>query len=295
MSLSAPRRPGRTPRHASWACLALGLALSLPPVPAGAGRDPQGDEQESAPSGTQDPEARKPEAEKDQKPTEPGPPAKPRATPRPAGRPAPPAAPAATPSRAVTAAPAATPAPAAPLRFTDEDLERFHKRPPEAGEPGEDEAGDEGAAETPAIPAGTAPSATAPSAGAPAAPPMKKAAPRPTPGAAQPPGADPLMAFKERDKRQAMRAEQLKSLRDRVARIQARLELLRAKRLAIVNPFYPMPEGGGEERKRDSALKPKEMLELVDKEIQDAEAELAEAREDLIDFETRFAAELGAP
>jgi hypothetical protein len=104
------------------------------------------------------------------------------------------------------------------------------------------------------------------------------------------------MAFKERERRQAMRAEQLKSLRDRIAAVQARLDFLNAKRLALVNPLHPMPAGGGaEERKRDAALKPRELLELVEKEIADVETQLAEAQEDLVEFQTRFAGELGVP
>jgi hypothetical protein len=192
-------------------------------------------------------------------------------------------------------APAATPAPA--LRFTDDDLERFHKKPPVEAEEVEEQEPEEAGNAT-AMPPGPIP------AGAPSVPPggakpgvpaaKKPAANRPAPTPA--PAGDPLAPFKERERRQAMRAEQLKSLRDRVVRVQARLEYLKAKRLAIVNPLYAMPAGGSEEdQKLDGALRPKELLELVDKEIEAAGAELALSQEDLVEFETRFAGETGGP
>ena len=275
-------RPGGSRRPGPLGPLILAIGLALPGAAVRAG-DPPSEEQGTAAPSEQNPE-QKDDAKRDEAKTAATKGAeKPKATAKPAVK------------SAAKPAPSATPAP--PLRFNDDDLERFHKRPPVDAEAGEDSAPEE-AEDATAMPPGSIPAGAPPvppGSAKPGVPAAKKPA-RPAPQAAPPPAVDPLLPFKERERRQAMRAEQLKSLRDRVARVQARLEYLKARRLAIVNPLYALPAGGNEEdRKLDGALKPKELLDLVDKEIEASEAELAEAREDLVEFETRFAGETGGP
>ena len=290
-SPSTRLRPGGGRRAGTPLPLILALGLALPWVAVRA-EDPPKEEQGSAAASEENPEPKDETKSAETKPAATRGAEKPKATVKPAVRPA------------AKPAPSATPAP--PLRFTDDDLERFHRKAPvEAAEEDDEEFDETG--DAPAVPGWPVPPGAppAPPGGAkpgapgrpgPGTPPASQPAARPVATPAPLPAGDPLAPFKERERRQAMRAEQLKSLRDRVARGQARLEYLKARRLAIVNPLYAMPEGGSEEdRKQDGALKPKELLDLVDKEIEATEADLAEAREDLVEFETRFAGETGGP
>lgn len=150
-------------------------------------------------------------------------------------------------------APAAPPATAAPrkaapppLRFTDEDLERYRKPAPfEAGD--EEDAGETEPAPVPATPRVTAAPVTA----APATAPSIKRDPgrmrtggggtdyRPPKTARAgktPPPADPLKAFKDRDAMEKFRAEQIQTLRGRVGDLESRLNYLRSKKEALINP-----------------------------------------------------------
>ncbi|MGH9749428.1 MAG: hypothetical protein ACRD5D_00040 [Candidatus Polarisedimenticolia bacterium] len=175
---------------------------------------------EDGPAGQAEPEEKEQEAKEPAKGKEKAPPAKP---PAPAARPA---APAAAPRK--TAPP--------PLRFTDEDLERFRKPAPLADEEGE-------AAED-AVPA------TAPAAPTTPAPAFRRDPSRMQTGGGGtdyrppktaragriPPPADPLKAFKDRDAMEKFRADQIQTLRARVVDLESRLGYLKSKKEALINP-----------------------------------------------------------
>lgn len=125
------------------------------------------------------------------------------------------------------------PAEPAPLRFTDLDLEKYH-RPVSAGEDEEGlEAGAEGV--SPAAVPGRTPSA--PSAAVNARPVR-----RPT-RLAPPPPPDPLKPFKDREARERFRSKQLQDLRDKIGQIESRLQYLKMKREALQNPAAPLQVG----------------------------------------------------
>ncbi len=122
-----------------------------------------------------------------------------------------------------------------PLRFTDFDLEKYHKPLPAE----EDEAAEEvqdlesSSGEAPGVDtAGPRPVVTR--TGAP--PPRRASAPRPPNPPATPPLEDPLKPFKDREAKEKFRSEQIQRARDRIAEIQSRLDYLHAKRDAILNP-----------------------------------------------------------
>lgn len=224
--------------------------------------------------------------------------------------PSPPAKPA--PAARKTAPADPKPAPP-PLRFTDADLERYHRPAPLPEEGAEAP----GAADRPAAPAGPPPGPNKPGRL------LTKPKPRPAP-----PPPDPLKPFKEREAMEKFRREQIQSLRDRVLELEGRLGYLNAKRAGLLNPaplqagqtkaadapnpyrpgdpftgagktpiggfFPPIPPAQTEEdRQKDKTLKIKDLIADVEKEIEAVEVDLKKAREDLVTVELRFGA--GSP
>jgi len=209
-----------------------------------------------------------------------------------------------------------------PLRFTDEDLERFRKPAPAAPEAeGPAPTGDAPAPKPAAVPAAgkgapgpkpappatlapvprPAPGATPTTLAPPAAPLRPAAATAPLPaaaaqGRAKPPADDPLKPWKDREELETFRAEQLRTLRARISGLESRLEYLNLKRLSILDPtrIMPMPQTD-EDRTADHGKGSRDLLADVDRQIETAESDLKEAKEDLIAIETRFARESGLP
>ncbi|MFQ5877324.1 MAG: hypothetical protein ACE5JH_06480 [Acidobacteriota bacterium] len=182
------------------------------------------------------------------------------------------------------------------LRFTDEDLEKYHRRPPpvDGGRAGERTAAPRSAGKRSPAPVGGTP----PKGRETVIPriPIERDPTRPhaplvrTPmEIAKPPSSDPLKRFKDRDRREKFRAEQIRDLRDRIGVLESRLDYLRLKRLAVLDPLRIMPapppgyDAGGE-----GELKARELLAKVEAEIGQAESELATLRENLVEIETRF-------
>jgi hypothetical protein len=223
------------------------------------------------------------------------------------------------------AQPAQTPRPA--LSFTDFDLEKYHKPLPPA-----DEGEAEGAVEAP--PAATVPAVQPPPAGTvpgvqPPKAPQAKPKPRPKP-VVQASTEDPLKPFKDRETAEKIRQMQIETGRERIAKLQSRLDYLNAKRSALLNPasfmvgqtqtqnppakpgeppppptpiqgpgkvaiggFFPPipPPQTDEDRENDKKLKVKDLLEQVENEIKSVQEELGTARDELASVETRFAEE----
>jgi len=222
---------------------------------------------------------------------------KPSPTPRAAPEPKPPAqakptAPAAKPKASGTPEPA--------LSFSDFDLERFHKAAPPPDEASEE---DEAATAPPAGPAASAPPgapggqpAQAPP-GAPAKGPAGRVtgARGPTAKRPAPPQTtedDPLRPFRDREAKEKFRTQQIQGLRDRLAKIQARLDYLEGKRRAILDPLSIMPKPPeGADTQGEASMRPKELLEKVDEEIKAVKDEQEEAQGQLAAVETRFAQE----
>lgn len=243
-------------------------------------------------------------------------------SPQPSPSPAPSAArppaprPSATPERKPAPRPRPAPTPEPVLRFTDDDLERFHREAPQAEDDEEEgavgPAAGEPAAGDPApggaqIPAGPAPRA-----------PKPRPAPKP---AVEAPAQDPLKPFKDREAQEKFRQMQIETGRERIAKIQARLDYLKAKRDALSNPapllvgstrapanpgnpvagpgkvpiggFFPAipPPQTDEDRENDRKLKVKDLLEQVETEIKSVEEELEIAQAELASVQTRFAQE----
>jgi hypothetical protein len=229
--------------------------------------------------------------------------------------------------------PADEPKPAEkPLKFTDEDLEKYRKHPPaepaapdaEGATSGTPQAPKPASAPKPApapVPAAgkgapgakTAPPTTLepvpkPVPGAtpatlqpPAAPVRPPTAAHPVPAAAspsmaKPPSEDPLKRWRDRDELEAGREKQLQDLRTQISGLESRLEFLNLKRLSVLDPTRIMPTPqNDEDRAADQAKGPRDLLAIVDKQIEDAEAELKQAKEALINIETRFAQESAQP
>lgn len=192
----------------------------------------------------------------------------------------------------------------APLRFTDDDLQKYHGRPPASVE--EDEIGEEEEAPGVAVPRGPRP-VTRPSV-------------RP-PGIAARPQDDPLKPFRDREAKEKFRAEQVQTMRDRIAKLQTRLDYLNAKKNALQNPapllagqtrgpsapptpiqgpgkvaiggFFPPlpPPQTDEDRENDKRMKVKDLVDQVDSEIESVQAELEVTGAELASVETRFAQE----
>jgi hypothetical protein len=125
-----------------------------------------------------------------------------------------------------------------PLRFTDDDLEKYHKPKPGAGESEETDA------EADAPPASQSQGAAAPKAPAKPVPPRPRpVAARNPPKAAKLPSEEPLKRWQDRDALEAFRRQQLQELREKIAVVQSRLDYLNTKRGAISNP-NPTQVGG---------------------------------------------------
>ncbi|MBI4169556.1 MAG: hypothetical protein HY510_06435 [Acidobacteria bacterium] len=121
----------------------------------------------------------------------------------------------------------------APLRFTNEDLEKYH-RPPAA-----EDVAEEGAGEGEIAGAGGPPAPAARPAGAVRNAPPARSPSRPP----SPPPQDPLKPFKDRDARERFRTEQIQGLRDTIAGMESRLQYLKTKREALLNPAAPLQVG----------------------------------------------------
>ena len=125
-----------------------------------------------------------------------------------------------------------------PLRFTDDDLEKYHKPKPEPGESDETEA-DADAPPPPQTQGAAAPKAPA----KPVPPKPRPVAARNPPKAAKLPSEEPLKRWQDRDALEVFRQQQLQELREKIAVVQSRLDYLNAKRGAISNP-NPTQVGG---------------------------------------------------
>jgi len=136
-------------------------------------------------------------------------------------------------------------APEPTLRFDDFDLEKYHKPIPQPVDGEGEMEGDAG------------PVAGTPTAGIPAPGKTAKAAPpktRPKPIAGEP-DQDPLRAFKDREAKEKFRQMQIETGRDRIAKLQARLDYLNAKRDALSNPA---PVLAGQTQTQNPPAKPGE-------------------------------------
>jgi hypothetical protein len=175
----------------------------------------------------------------------------------------------------------------APLRFDDGDLLKYHGRAaPTAGSelPGSEAAG--------ATPGPTGPPVR--SAQPASSSPPRRSSTRTPPPVAPPSSEDPLKVFKERAAQEKSRADQIQTVRDRITSIQARIEYLKQKRLAILDPFRIMPQGStSDDRTKDAGLGARELLAAVDEEIKSQETALAETQAQLAGVETQFDA--GSP
>ena len=196
------------------------------------------------------------------------------------------------------------PAKAAPLRFTDDDLEAYHKRPEASPEEDEEEAEEDAVA--PGLPV-AAPQVAVPQApgGAvarPPLPPVKTAPPKgPRPvtrpvvrpaGIAAAPQDDPLKPFRDREAKEKFRNEQVQRMRDRLAEIDKRLTYLNSRKVGVLDPLVGMPAPReGDDAKGESAMRPKELLEKIDLEIKGLEQEKEQVQADLVSIETRFSQE----
>jgi hypothetical protein len=272
----ATRRPRRA---AAWLLAALCAALAVPAGAAeetGAADKEKEEEQAGEPSGGTEVAGEETAERK-----APGaPPPQPRAA-APAHR-----GQAARPGTAPGAAGQA-PAPAPPLRFTDEDLEKYHRRPAPLEE--DDAAAAPAAATGPAAPPAPA-VAPAPATAAPAGPAVPQTLPRRPRPKRQPPPPDPLKTFKDREAMAKFRAEQIQALRDRVRQLEGRIGYLRSKQQALASGLYPPlpPPQGEEDRAKDADLKVSDLLKDIEAEIKALEPELETAREDLVQAELRF-------
>lgn len=163
---------------------------------------------------------------------------KPKAPPKPA------AAPAKSPAKPAPAKPAVEESKKeAPLSFTDDDLEKFHKPKPVMDEESADEESlddVEDADVTPAAPvAGTPGAAPAPNAKPAPARAAVKPAPRVNPVLGPPPTEDPLKKWKQEDALAGMRAQQIATLREKINGLKSRLDYLNTKKDGLLNPGPP--------------------------------------------------------
>ena len=166
---------------------------------------------------------------------------KPKTPPRPA------AAPAKSPAKPAPAKAAEDTAKKdAPLSFTDDDLEKYHKPQPAA----DDESADEESLDdsddsdvgqpAPGAVAGTTPG-TVPAPNPKPAPARASAkpAPRVNPVLGPPPTEDPLKKWKQEDALAGLRQQQIATLRERISGLTSRLAYLNTKRDGLLNPGPP--------------------------------------------------------
>jgi len=167
------------------------------------------------------------------------------------------------------------------LSFTDEDLKKY-QRPKSDGE------------EDAAVLEGTDPDDGTGDAVKASRPPAPQGAPlvRTPIAIAKPPADDPLKEYKDREAREKFRAQQVETLRTRIAGLEKRLAYLNEKRLAIIDPLRIMPQPQGtDEAAKEDGLGSADLLAVVDAEIETTESSLKSARDSLVAIETRFAPE----
>src|SRR6267143_1817094 len=181
----------------------------------------------------------------------------------------------------------AKPAPPAPtpdpvFRFDDFDLEKFHRPVRVDEDPGDGEE------------AGATAGATE------AQPPRVKERPKP----AETPRPDPVKPSRNAEGPAMPRQSQVQAGRQRIARLQARLDELYASRDALANPATPR---AGQSELRNAPVKPgappppiavskpstrtpamNDLLRRLDDEIRGVEAELEAAKSELASVEIRF-------
>ena len=188
---------------------------------------------------------------------------------------------------------------AAPLRFTDDDLEAYHKRPAASHDEEAEEAEEDAVAPGPPVAVPPAPGGAVVR---PPLPPVKTAplkGPRPVTrpvvrpsGIAPPPQDDPLKPFRDREAKEKFRNEQLQRMRDRLAEIDKRLAYLNSRKVGVLDPLVGMPAPReGDDAKGESAMRPKDLLEKIDAEIKGLEQEKEQVQADLVSIETRFSQE----
>jgi len=236
----------------------------------------------------------------------------PSATPSPKPSPTP-KVPAPQAKRPGTAARSAQPAqtPDTALRFDDFDLEKYHKPIPQ---PDDEPQSDEEAG--PAASPGPVPGPTP----APVKATKGQARPRPRGITAQT-NEDPLKPYKDREAKEKFRQMQIETARERIVKLQGRLDYLNAKKNALQNPapllagqtrgpgtpptpiqgpgkvaiggFFPPlpPPQTDEDKENDKKLKVKDLIDQVDTEIKSVQEELDTAQAELASVETRFAQE----
>jgi hypothetical protein len=98
---------------------------------------------------------------------------------------------------------------------------------------------------------------------------------------------DPLKPFRDREAAEASRAERVQKAQDKIKAIQSRLDYLRQKRQAILDPYNIMPAAPTAADRGDSGLGARELLAKVDEEIKIKEAELADAQKELAAGDTK--------
>jgi hypothetical protein len=192
-----------------------------------------------------------------------------------------------------------------PASYSDDDLQKYHKPKPGTAAPASQPEAPAAASPATATGSATAPSpAAASKPGAvskPGAAPPPAAAKKPIPAPRPPASAaasteDPLKPWKDREARAKFREEQLQGLRDRIGALQSRLDYLNLKRLAILDPLRVMPKPQNEDDRTGDAEKgSRDLLASVEEEIKSVEADLKEAKDDLVTIETRFAQESAQP
>jgi hypothetical protein len=98
---------------------------------------------------------------------------------------------------------------------------------------------------------------------------------------------DPLKPFHDREAAEASRAERVQKAQDKIKTIQSRLDYLRQKRQAIIDPYNIMPGAPTAEDRGDGGLSARNLLAKVDEEIKTKETELAEAQKELAAGDTK--------
>ena len=92
--------------------------------------------------------------------------------------------------------------------------------------------------------------------------------------------------------REKFRAQQVETVRDRIAGLEKRLTYLQQKRLAIIDPLRIMPQPQGpDESAEEAGLGSADLLAAVEAEIESTEASLQSAQDNLVAIQTRFGAE----
>ena len=174
--------------------------------------------------------------------------------------------------------------------FTNDDLDRYHRPKPEPKPEGvENDATTPGAKKGAVAKSGPRTLTKKQSALPPAGPRGHAPMVRTPLKVATPPSQDPLKKFRDKEARERFRTEQIQGLRDQIEALEKRLDYLRGKWLAVVNPLYLMPEPPpGETPDDDAGLKPQELLDRIEAEITSIEAEIATTRKTLVVIETRF-------